>query len=208
MVDQETMNRWIDEYVKGIDINERKYLLMNGTELNKFVLDNYYDKDKKRIASGEKEFLPLGMEYLEYRLFDDEAWGGKVNFLICYAPNNIGKYTVLSEMRYYENCTMIARGQIIPITYIEYAEVNKYFRQMGLYKELINEFAKVVDREKPLLSTDETKLGEICHTFTILKDTLIKSGFEQDIRCDKELDTNYYNYLRGTEKILKLTKDI
>ena len=207
MVDQKTLDRWMDEYINGININRRKYYLLSGDDLVIFVINNYYDMKSDKIVTGENFYIPIGLQYLEYNSFNETAYGGTVKFLLCAAPNNVGKQTILSEMRYYENCNMVARGQKMPVTYIEYAETNKYFRNMGLYKELTKEFAKVVNRDNPLLSTNQSVTGYKCHVYDIMKKELAESGFSQDFRIDGEIDKDYYDYLRG-DKPLTLKKSI
>ena len=206
MVDQKTIDRWMDEYIHDININRRKYLVLNASDLNIFIINNYYDMRIDKIVTGDNHYMPIGMQYLEYNCFEDEAYGGQAKFLICYTPNNVGRNTILSEMRYYEGCTKIARGQTIPVTYIEYMETNRFFRNQGLSKELMKEFSKVVDRNNPLLGTNETVLGSRYHMLKNLKEILIANGFEQDIRCDYEITHEYYDYLRTNNKELVLKK--
>ena len=206
MTDQRTIDRWMNEYIDGININNRKYIVLSANDLNIFVINNYYDARADKIVTGDNSYMPIGMQYLEYNCFNEEAYGGQARFSLCYTRNNIGLNTILSEMRYYEGCTQIARGQIIPVTYIEYAETNRFFRNKGLYKELIKEFAKVIKRDNPLLTTNQSVLGSRYHVFDTLKTTLTNSGFEEDIRCDYELTLEYYDYLRTNNKELILKK--
>ena len=105
MTDQRTIDRWMNEYIDGININNRKYIVLSANDLNIFVINNYYDARADKIVTGDNSYMPIGMQYLEYNCFNEEAYGGQARFLLCYTRNNIGLNTILSEMRYYEGCT-------------------------------------------------------------------------------------------------------
>ena len=48
--------------------------------------------------------------------------------------------------------------------YINYIEVNRFFRQKGVYKFTVQSLIQFVDLNKNIILTNETKDGEKCRT--------------------------------------------
>lgn len=207
MVNQELFEKWIDEYINGIDINQCQYFLFDQLQMYKFIMDNYTDPETKRkVAVGKAEYYPIGLQYLDYEGAEETQYGGELRFLIGAALNKVGKFTILSEIRFYEGCTQIARGQTIPVTCAEYIEVNSFFRKRGLCKALLREFAKVVNGDHPILTTVQTKTGLENHVLDKTIRILRESGFDKDIRDESMLCEDYYSYLRGNPQLQLIQK--
>ena len=209
MVDKKTLDRWMNEYIETVDISKRKYTLLSSNDLKIFVINNYYDMYTDRIVTGENDYMPIGLQYLDYLEVLNKAYGGDVKFLVCYAKNGIGKNTILSELRYYDNCNELIKDQQRPVTYIEYAEVNRYFREKGLYQDLIKEFAKIINPNNPLLTTNQSMTGYHYNVYEKLVRILTESGFNQDIRNEFKINHDYYDFLKSKPKeLIKSKKDI
>ena len=57
---------------------------------------------------------------------------------------------------------------------------------------MFNEFAKVIKTNQHVLSTPESEAGHRCHIFEILKECLLKNGFDKTITL-YDLDFNIHN---------------
>lgn len=120
----------------------------------------------------------------------------KGRYLLYIAKNNKGTFTILSDVIYHDNCLNVLDDQTIPVTLLEYSEVNQYFRNMGLNKDILKEFARIVDYDKMLLTTSQSVLGCRYHVFDTLKDSMQKNGFDKDIRILSQMDIEYMDTLR------------
>ena len=203
MVNDLTLKRWEQEYIEGLDLNQRDYLLHDKAEMKSFIKGNYYDEETKRYVTGKSDVMLMGLQYLDYDC--GLISGDNVRYLLCYVKNNKGTNTILSELIYHENCMKVVRNQIIPVTLIEYLEVNSYFRNRGLNKDLLSVFVDFVNEDNMILTTSQSVMGFKCHVYESLKEMLIKNGFQNDIRTLSQMDENYMNYLQGKEKQLKKT---
>lgn len=179
--------KWIREYTLFVNLNNIEWIVLNPNELQKFYYDNYLDYDLWNFVTDDiVSHKPIGMHYLSY-----SQEGPDKKYLLGICDNKIGKKTIVACTSYVENYK-IYTNQSVPLTYLCTAEVNKYFRRKGLTRVMFNEFAKVIKPSQHFLSTPESEAGHRCHIFEILKDCLIKSGFEKSITL-YDLDFDVYD---------------
>lgn len=195
--------KWTRQYTWGINLNKIEWIVLDPDELQKFYYDNYLDFDTWNFATDDLlHRKPVGMHYLS---FSQE--GPDKRYLLGVCDNKIGKKTIIACVSYVENYKLYI-NQSVPFTYLCTAEVNKYFRRKGLTRVMFNEFAKVIKPSQHLLSTPESEAGHRCHIFEILKDCLIKSGFEKSITlCDLDFDVydeEFRNMICNEEMQLKM----
>ena len=122
-------------------------------------------------------------------------------YLLGIVPNSIQKFTIVAACMYQENYHFFT-DRTMPTTYIVTAETNQYFRRMGLYHQLCDAISQTIDPQIPVVCSNESEEGKICHTFQTLKETLEKNGFKNLIIAEKELDQNR----NSTKKNLVNTK--
>lgn len=195
--------KWTRDYTWGINLNKIQWMVLNPEELQQFYYDNYLDRDLWNFATDDLiNHKPVGMHYLS---FSQE--GPDKKYLLGICDNKIGKKTIVACVSYVENYKLYT-NQCVPLTYLCTAEINKYFRRKGLTRVMFNEFAKVIKTNQHLLSTPESEAGHRCHIFDILKECLIKSGFNKSISL-YDLDFNIYsedyrNMICGEEMQLKM----
>ena len=198
-------NKWIKEYIDNINLNDIKWIKLNASKLNIFFNDNYLDKEIWQYVydkDANKLFpTPLGMSYIN---FNSPINDKTSSFLLGIVDNNIKKKTIIAATIYLDEYYLFT-DQIQPLTYIITAEVNYYFRNLGIYKKMCKELYNYIKLNQHILTTRESELGKICHTYKILKESLLASGFNQKIfednncQCNQEL----YNLLCSKTKILK-----
>ncbi len=206
MIDESTIKRWEHEYIDDINLDNRFYLNLNKDEMIKFINDNYFDKSINKYVTGKGFYMIMGLQYIDV----DCAFtrGDSIRYLLCVAKNNKGTYTILSDVIYHENCLNVFDEQTLPVTLLEYSEANQYFRNKGLNKDILKEFARTIDHSKMMLTTSQSVLGCKYHVFDTLKEYLQEYGFDKDIRMLSQMDMNYINTLCGKNSLTLKRKDI
>ena len=203
MIDDAILKKWEKEYIEDLNIKDRTYILLNAEDMKKFIDENYYDAEIQRYVTANSDAMLMGLQYIDYacKLIS----GDNARFLICIIDNNKGTKTILSQIIYHENCVKVVQKQLIPVTFLEYLEVNKYFRNLGLSKEILSVFAEIAPEDRMLLTTSESLLGHKYHLFETLKETLNENEFKEDVRTLTQMDEDYINVLKGKEFTLKKT---
>ena len=196
------MERWIKDYIEGIDISNIEWLDLSYDELNKFFDENYVDKSDwswvrdidpniplkylddnfsdqterewvRDISSGMPSDAPLGMCYLSFRYMNRDN-----RYLIGVTPNNIGKKTILAAMSYIDKYTLYT-DQKKPMTYVSTVETNLYFWNRGLYNRLCEEAINHLNPEQHIIISTESRMGKIYSTASTLEKILRKNGFDK-----------------------------
>ena len=196
MIDKEIVDRWMDEYINNINLDDRRFICLRLNPIKNFINKNYYDKKVNRYVTGYSDIALLGLQYIDYSLCKEEfgdEYKSMAN-LLCVVPNNKGLDTIVAYMRFYDEFYYY-KDQKEPITFIEYAETNRFFRNKGLYSEMVGAFAEYVDINQNILTTSESVIGFKCHTFDILKNELLYFGFNADIRTEMNIDSEYKKLL-------------
>ncbi len=120
----ENMHKWINDYIKNVNLDEIEWIKLNATELDTFLEDNYLDKEEWEYVHDENAngLYPtlLGMNYLNINspINDKES-----SFLLGIVNNSIGKKTIVAATIYLEEY-FIFTDQEIPVTCISTMEVN------------------------------------------------------------------------------------
>lgn len=174
-------NKWINDYIKNIDLKKIEWIKLNCDELDSFFKQNYLDKNGWEYVCDDNanSVYPtlLGMDYLN---FNNTSNTKDYNFLLGVVNNNINKKTVVCATIYLDEY-FIFEEQEIPVTYISSMEVNSYFRNMGLYKKMCKILLDFINPNQHIITTKKSKMGIKYNTFNILRDILISNGFEKSI---------------------------
>ena len=174
-------DKWINDYIKNIDLKKIEWIKLNCDELNYFFEQNYLDKNDWEYVCDEvaNNIYPtlLGMSYLNV---DNSSNVKDYNFLLGVVNNNINKKTIVCATIYLDEYFMFEE-QEVPVTYISSMEVNSYFRNRGLYKKMCEVLINFINPNQHIITTKESKLGIKYNTFNILKNTLVSNGFEKSI---------------------------
>lgn len=183
----EIYNKWIDNYIKNIDLNKIEWICLNGDELDEFYQNNYLDYDEwKYVIDDDRSSYyqsPLGLRYLRFD-YNSENY----KFLLGVVDNNIGKKTIVAVMIYLDNYYMFEK-QKEPFTYVSSIEVNSFFWNRGVFKKLCGEVINFIRREQDIIVSDESEMGRECSVIEKFKISLIENGFEKTIWVD-----NFSNY--------------
>ena len=175
-MDENKINRWIDEYTTDIDLSQMEWLVMDTYSLLEFYDKNYVDEELDEAVSEDiTHFNALGMHYVPMRKESPD-----IRYLVGICKNKIGKKTLIACITYVENYRLFVR-QRVPLTYLCTCEINKYFRNRGLSKIMFDEFAKVINPEQHFVSTPQSDDGCLCHVHQNLYNSLIKNGFDKMI---------------------------
>lgn len=175
-MDENKINRWIDEYTSEVDLSQIEWLVMDTYGLLEFYDKNYVDKELDEAVSEDiMHFHALGMHYVPMRKESPD-----IRYLVGICKNKIGKKTLVACITYVENYRLFV-GQYKPLTYLCTCEINKYFRNRGISKIMFDEFAKVIKPDQHFVSTPQSEDGEVCHVHQNLYNSLINNGFEMCI---------------------------
>ena len=177
----ENMHKWINDYIKNVNLDEIEWIKLNATELDTFLEDNYLDKEEWEYVHDENanSLYPtlLGMNYLNINspINDKES-----SFLLGIVNNNIDKKTIVAATIYLDEY-FIFTDQEIPVTYISTMEVNSFFRKRGIFKKMCGVLINFIDPNQHIVTTKQTEMGLMCKTFDTLKSILISNGFMNSI---------------------------
>ena len=197
-------DKWVDEYIKNIDINNIEWKSLNAIELYNFFQENYLDKNLCEYVHDNTKSLylqPLGMHYLT---FDSPVNEQDYNFFLGLVNNSINKKTIVGAI-IYSNTYYLFSDQTIPYTYILSVEINYYFRNMGLFKIMSDNFYNYVNPNQHILTTKESELGKQCRALEIFKEIFKNKGFNNLILEDQGYLTQriLYNNQYKQNKVLK-----
>ena len=128
--------KWIKEYTENVDLNKIEWIKLNAEDLKVFFDNNYLDKKTWEYVCDKdaNAIYPtiLGMNYLN---FDNPINNKKYSYLLGIVSNSIEKKTVVAATIYIDKYFMF-NDQENPITYISTMEVNSFFRNKGLFKQI------------------------------------------------------------------------
>ena len=203
--------KWIKDYIDDVDLNNVEWIILSAEELNNFFDENYLDKKEWEYVhdfnASSLYLKPIGMHYLNYSC----PINNKDNkFLLGIVNNNIGKKTIVGATMYLDNY-YIFTNQEKALTYISTMEVNKYFRNMGLYKRMCEALYNFVKKDQHIITTMESEMGLKCRVDDILKQIFYAKGFENYFIKDDSLISNskLYDLICGNSKVLnKKRKEI
>lgn len=195
------INRWVNDYIKNVDLKTIKWIKVSVSEYDKFIQDNYLDKKVWQYVLNKGSYCNtlFGMSYIN----SDHDFNSINSYLLGIVDNNIGKKTIVAATIYNENC-FLYNGQVKPVTYIISMEVNSYFRKHGIFKNMCDELINFINPCQPIVTSKESEMGFICNTFELLKSSLTKNGFSLPIVIDRRyfVNTELYDLICSKEKRL------
>ncbi len=197
MMDDETYKRWLKEYISDLDINNIEYLSLTEDELNFFIMNNYLDYITLRLVSRKGDpYRPIGLTYLAFdNIKTNNSYEKSKRYLIGVCTNKKGTKTIISCIKYFSEYYHMDTGE--PLTFIATIETNEYFRNKGLCKQIIDKLPNYVNMNQPLIITEESPMGRVCKTISLVSDSLLKNGFIERIQTVGEFTNEYYqNQLR------------
>ena len=200
-----SINKWISDYNENVSVEKINWIKLNSSELGDFFENNYLDKKTCEYVYDENANslfpTPLGMTYLN---FDNVLDGEKYSFLLGIVNNSIGKKTVVAATIYIDEYFMF-EDQEKPVTYISTMEVNSYFRNRGIYKEMCGILIKFINPNQHIITTKQSEMGAQYNVFEILKNNLIYKGFQNNIFIDNHglINSELHDIICAKQKILK-----
>lgn len=188
-------DKWYKEYIEGIDINNIKYINILSSELKDFYFNNGYDISSGNIIiSDDASFswtTPRGMHYLQF----DNMPGMK--YILGIVNNNINKKTIISALVYCDDYKIFS-NQVDFITYLSTVETNMYFRNKGLYHDLIVNSFKFINQSQNILISEISNMGKKCHVYDSFIQIYKSMGFRMDISNENDFFNyeDYFEYLK------------
>ena len=85
--------------------------------------------------------------------------------------------------------------------YIDYIEVNRYYRNKGLYKKTVLELSKRLDKNKDIITSEMTDIGRLCNTHKYFCMILKENGYTGNIQTEYEFKDEVDKKIRN--KLLK-----
>lgn len=204
----DNINKWYNNYIRNIDLGNIQWIKFNANELDTFLENNYLDKEVWEYVHDENasSLFPtlLGMNYLST---NSPLNNKKYSFLLGIVDNNIGKKTVVAATIYLDEY-YIFTDQEIPVTYISTMEVNSYFRNREIFKKMCDILINFINPDQHIVITKQTEMGEKCHVFDILRNTLISNEFHNYIFEDNHgmIHSELHDIICSKQKALTKTK--
>lgn len=186
------IEKWINEYIKNLDLKNIEWIKLNSTELEEFLKKNYFDQELWEYVHDKdaNRVFPtlLGMHYLNVY---SPVNGKDYSFLLGVIDNSIGKKTIVCSIVYLDEY-FIFNDQKEPLTYISTIEVNSFFRNKGLCKKSCEIFLNFIKPNQHILMSGQSEIGKKCKVYESLMKTAVNNGFEKYV-----LEDNYH--LRNSE---------
>lgn len=197
-------DKWFDEYIKDVNLENIEWVLFNQIELDEFYMKNYLDTDYWRfVHDGDRcDPKPFGMCYLPLTHVHITP---NQKYILGIVDNNKGTKTIVAAIIFTDNY-YIFTNQKNPMLCISTVEVNKFFRKKGLLKQLVNAFVSNINLEQHILSTPESLEGHECHVFDTIYKTLIDVGFTKTFvidDCELRYNTEYRDIILQESLLLK-----
>jgi len=193
-------DKWYKEYIEGVDINNIKYINILDSELKDFYFNNGYDiSSGNLVISDDGSFswtAPRGMHYLQ---FDSMP---SMKYILGVVDNNINKNTIVSALVYCDDYKFFS-DQLDFIIYLSTVETNIYFRNKGLYHDLILNSFKFISQSQNILISEISSMGKKCHVYDSFIRIYRMMGFKMDIsnESDEFNYDKYYEYLKKNNYI-------
>lgn len=176
-------NEVYKNYIEGIDLNNIKYINLTNDELMKFYIENYYDSKNGVLAETYDDSLglnsPIGMYFLNF-----ESMPG-MKYVLGVVNNNINKKTIVSALVYCDEYKMFS-NQKDYITYLSTVETNLYFRNKGLYHDLISNSFKFINPNQNILISEISNMGKECHVYNSFIQIFRNKGFMMSINNESD----------------------
>ena len=201
----QNINKWISDYIENVNLEKIEWIKLNSSELGDFFECNYLDKETREYVCDENGdgLYPtlLGMTYLN---FNNPINNKKYSFLIGVVNNNIEKKTIVAATIYKDDYFMFD-DQEKPVTYISTMEVNSYFRNRGIYKEMCEILIEFINPSQHIITTKQSEMGSQYNVFEILKNILMSKGFQNHIFVDNHglINSELHDIICAKQKVLR-----
>lgn len=80
--------------------------------------------------------------------------------------------------------------------YIYYIETNIFFRRRGIYNDSVNALFRLIDLNKDIILTNETKIGNLCNTYNHFCRIFKERGYIKKIKTETELSEEIHKSLK------------
>ncbi len=122
---------------------------------------------------------PIGMYYLNF-----ESMPG-MKYVLGIVDNNIKKKTIVSALVYCDEYKIFS-NQKEYITYLSTVETNTYFRNRGLYYDLIINSFKYINHNQNILISEISNMGKKYHVYDSFIQIFRSKGFTMNISNESE----------------------
>lgn len=199
------LNRWMEEYIKDIDLKNIKWINLDYEGLGYFLYDNYYDLIDKTYVTDKilnsYYIIPIGMHYLYYTDTPNDY-----KYLLGVVKNKKEKYTILSAVTYLDY-EFFFKEQINPMTFLCSIEVNYFFRKKGLMKKTCDVLGNFIPNDQDIIISKESEMGKKCNSFSTAYNSLLSKNFNINIFSEEELENKTYKkMIKEKTKVLKRSK--
>ena len=196
------LNRWMEEYIDDIDLNNIQWINLDYESFGKFLYDNYYDLIDKAYVTDKilnsNYITPIGMNYLYYTDTPNEY-----KYLLGIVKNKKNKYTIVSAVIYLDYVYFF-KDQINPMTFLCSIEVNYFFRRKGIMKKTCNVLGNFIPNDQDIVISKESEMGRKSNSFSTTYNSLIKNNFDVNILREEEFNKkNYKKLTKEKTKVLK-----
>lgn len=179
-------DKWYNDFIDEVDLSNINWVKLNSEELLNFYNNNYYDKDIDCFVLSTKEnsmvVSPFGLELTSYS--SDNACYEFIH-LLGIVPNRKGTYTIVSKIKMHEKYKYVS--DMDECIFIDYIEVNRFFRQRGIYKLTIDALTKFIDLNKNIVLTNETKEGKECRVHELFRKILNENSFVGVVKTEEDM---------------------
>lgn len=194
------LNRWMEEYIEDIDINNIEWISLSYEELGMFLKENYYDILDKRYVSDKiinsSNIIPIGMNYLYYTNTRNDY-----KYVLGVVKNKRKKYTIISAVSFLDDVYLF-NNQEKPITYLCFIEVNFYFRKKGIMQKTCKALCDFIPNNQDIVISKESEMGKKCNSFSTVYNSLLNNYFTVNILREEEVNNKNYKKLTKA-KVLK-----
>jgi len=181
-------NKWYNNYIEGINLDEIEWKKLNYNELIKFYYHNYFDDEYNSFVmtrNRNNQFLPFGMMYLTMdpdNIHDE--------YIVGLAKNKAGLQTIVACFTYISQYRLI-NDKYKMITYIRSVEVNEYFQNRGIFIKMLSCILDFINKHQDIVVAMERDMGPIIHITNQMKNYLMKNGFSGEICNEYIIDEMY-----------------
>ena len=199
------LNRWMQEYIDDIDLNNIQWINLDYDGLGKFLYDNYYDLIDKTYVTDKilysNYITPIGMNYLYYCDTPNDY-----KYLLGIVKNKKDKYTIVSAVIYLDYVYFF-KEQVNPMTFLCSIEVNYFFRRNGLMKKTCNVLGNFIPDDQDVVISKESEMGKKCNSFLTAYNKIILKNPSINIYSEEELnDIICKQNINDKKKVLKKNK--
>lgn len=180
-------NKWYNDFIYELDLSNIRWIKLTAEELIRFYNENYYDEDAGCFALSTNMnnmiVSPFGLELTSY---NSDRVSLEYTHLLGIVPNRKGTYTIVSKIKMDERYKYIT--EVDECIYVEYIEVNSFFKKRGIFKLTIQSLINFIDLNKNIVLTDETEEGKKCRVHELFRKILNINNYSSVIKTEDDVD--------------------